>query len=118
MLRCQLERRQVAQLDELVEGVGLSGEVVDRALAELVSRGEVAVLRPIRRVQAERGKTCVSGRDREYYRLVRESDGDYLWEQDILVRLPVTRMADVCEQEGLHLRVRRPRGRGETVRDV
>ena len=95
-LKGRLARREVMRLEELAAGTGCERSAVRAELARLVKSGEVECIRPI-----SAGSGDESRRDgpNERYRLIRETDRAYLWEQEVVVRLPVTRMFKLREME-------------------
>ena len=100
LCRC-LEGRQAATIDELVRDIGIDKQVVARELGRLAEMGVVNVLRPISCPANTGGlETGRRGRCGEYFRLIQETDDDYLWEQEIDVRLPSSRTFQVREKKG------------------
>ncbi len=92
---------EAMDLDDITARVDLDCSLIVRELQKLIDNGEVEVLHPV----------CVSegvcdgnlrlnaGRTLEHYRLVRETDDAYLWEQEVVVRLPACRMFNVRQTE-------------------
>lgn len=87
-----LRRSQAVSLDDLLESTGLSTDLLLRQLDRLEEGGYVKALRPV----AQQG-----GAPGTHYRLVRDSDHDYLWEQALArpVRLTHNRLRHVLEHE-------------------
>jgi hypothetical protein len=70
--------------------------VVSRELGWLMEQGEVEALRPLKGDEAGARRAVAT---REHYRLVRETDNDFLCEQEVVVRMPSSRIYDVLQQE-------------------
>ena len=84
LLRVCLERSEAMPLNGLVSYLGMDQESIDRELSRLVDQGEVEVLRPVGSESNEDPVHC--RRDYEFYRMVRETDRDYLWEHEMHVQ--------------------------------
>jgi len=97
LVRASLERCEAVNLERLAKWVGVDQSLVSRELETLVNHGEVEVLRPLAGMAD--GQRVAGSRSTEHYRLIRRSDSDFLWEQEIFVRLPASRMSDVREQQ-------------------
>ena len=97
LVKASLERCEAINLDCLSRSVGMDRGLVSRELKTLVNRGEVEVLRPLPPAGKLRNRRNCG--PTEHYRLLRRTDTNYLWEQEIAVRLPVSRMSDVREQQ-------------------
>jgi hypothetical protein len=91
VLRRQLLRRQAMRPEAIAEETGLSVGAVRMGLQDLVAAGEVEPLSPV---------SVASGREQAaaptHYRLLRETDTDYLWEQELLLREPSRRALEFC----------------------
>ncbi|MBN1510574.1 MAG: hypothetical protein JXB13_01035 [Phycisphaerae bacterium] len=84
LLRDCLSECQAINLDALSRKLGLSEARLARALQAMAERGEIEVLRPL--VLEEKPGMGDGRRARlEHYRLIRETDSDYLWEQNVAV---------------------------------
>jgi hypothetical protein len=93
--------------DALVERVGADQRLVFRALDALVSSGEVEALRPISVARSGGARSR-----RPHYRLRRETDDDYAWQQDVVVRIPASRFFDIHNMEAGRRRRRSGRRHG------
>jgi hypothetical protein len=99
LIRHYLEQCAAANMDLLCCRLNLDRRTIAVALKGLVSSGEVEELRPVAaRERAESRDACHRALP-SHYRLKRTTDRDYLWEQEISVTLPVTRMSEVRESE-------------------
>lgn len=72
-------------LEQLVARSGMPALPMARALRRMGARGQVEILRPIRGVNRGVGRRPV------FYRLVRDRDGDHMWQQWVTVPLPISR---------------------------
>jgi len=96
LIRASLERCEAVNLERLAEWIGADRNLVSREIKTLVQLGEVEVLRPLVGKKERRGPEQQG--PAEHYRLIRRTDSDFLWEQEIIVRLPASRMSDVRQQ--------------------
>ncbi len=97
-LRCCLGRCETMNVDAIAQQTGLARETVAERLNELVSRNEVEILKPIVG-NIDKGDGRPLFHPAVYFRLVRASDDDYLWEQDLVVRLPTRSVHEEREFE-------------------
>jgi len=83
-------------MEGLVTFANMDRAIIARHLDAMVRNNEVEVLRPCMPVEAgDPTEPCV----RKHFRLLRETDGDYEWERETVVRLPQGRLFDVGVQE-------------------
>lgn len=80
MLKSCLATNQALDLQAILGRVNLGRDAVIELLASLVKRREVEVLCP---VTVKRDNTPLTLHPLEHYRLVRPTDGDFLWETGI-----------------------------------
>lgn len=94
LLKNCLSKCAAMNLDRLRAELSMDREIILDGLRSLVEEGKIEVLRPI-------GYQDVPdlGQVYEHFRLLRETDGAYLWEQELISRIPVTRLFDVRELE-------------------
>ena len=94
LIRMQLGRCEAATAAALAWRLGVMEEAVRHEIERMVQNDEVEAISPI----------SAHGLDvRVHYRLRRESDHDHMWEREITIRLPLSRMAQLkrWEQESL-----------------
>ncbi len=91
--------------DALVAHVGLERKMVTRELDALVQNGEVEVLRPVA-LRGEHSGIFGSRSRWAHYRLCRETDRDYTWQQEVVVQIPAGRYFNYIDDEPM----RRQRG--------
>jgi hypothetical protein len=102
LIRTCLSRCSAKNLTGLAEFLDMDADVLARNLDRMVQKGEVEVLRPIFETDAfsDGGRRPLNAdRDVQYYRLVKDTDHDYEWEQEVVVRLPPGRITDVKQEE-------------------
>ena len=92
--------------EALVANVGLERKTVTRELNALVQSGEVEVLRPVA-LRGENSGILGSRSRRAHYRLCRETDRNYAWQQEVVVRVPATRLFSTIDEEQTHKYERR-----------
>lgn len=80
MLKSCLATNQALDLKAILGRVNLGRDAVIELLASLVKRQEIEVLCP---VTVQRNDAPLSLHPLEHYRLIRPTDGDYLWETGI-----------------------------------
>lgn len=91
----RLQACQAVNMRALCESTGIDSRVVKMELDHLVENKEVEVLRPLPPVSSyKRNNRSISGSAEvvEHFRLIRDTDEDYLWEQGVIARFPVSRM--------------------------
>ncbi len=99
-LRNCLMRSEAMDLDEIISHLKVDKKHVVCELQKLIDEGEVEVLHPVCVAEPSYyGMKMDAGRTLEHYRLVRETDDAFLWEQEVLIRLPAGRMFKVSEKE-------------------
>ena len=89
-IRACLSRRAAANTDVLMRETRLTRDEIDMNVGRMVANGEVEVLRP---VASSRGAVR-PGESRIFFRLLREGDDDYLWEQAKPAPAPLSRLPD------------------------
>lgn len=94
ILRDALLSRQAVDLEALVNSTGMDAGTVRKELRSLVAAGEVEELRPVAFMEKQRRATVST-----HYRLLRETDTKYLWEQSLVVRIPAARAFNFRQQE-------------------
>lgn len=77
-VRSCLERREVVQAADVAQALSMEVDSVRLELDRLVSRGLVEVLRPM---GPPRGRDL---HELEYFRWIRQTDGDYVWQKKLL----------------------------------
>lgn len=77
LLKSCLATNQALDLQAILGRVNLGRDAVIELLASLVNRQEIEVLCP---VTVQRDDTDLSLHPLEHYRLIRPTDGDFLWE--------------------------------------
>jgi len=80
MLKSCLATNQALDLQAILGRVNLGRDAVIELLTSLVTRREVEVLCP---VTVQRHDTPITLHPLEHYRLIRPTDGDFLWETGI-----------------------------------
>lgn len=95
LLRSCLASCEAMNSERMAGRLSMSRDAVLRGLKVLVEAGEVEVIRPI----SAAGRQSL-GQGPEHFRLIRETDDDFLWEQGIVTILPTSRLFDVRELEG------------------
>ena len=98
LIRDCLERCSASSLKEIVSNVGMSARTVESELRRMVVTGQVEILRPFSEYDAGADDTAENGA-KEYFRLIKDTDYSYEWEQEGMVRLPAGRMFDVMQRE-------------------
>jgi hypothetical protein len=96
-----LEEYDAVNADALMRRLRMDGDVVRGCLAGLVARGDVEILRPIGRGKEARR---APRRDDEFYRLVRETDNDYLWQQVAVPVAPTGEAENRGSERGVYRR--------------
>lgn len=93
-------RREAMDLDDIMSCMNVDRQHVVLELQKLIEEGEVEVLHPLCVSEGSYyGMKIDAGRTLEHYRLVRETDDAFLWEQEAMVKLPVCRMFNVRQIE-------------------
>jgi hypothetical protein len=89
--RC-LDEYAAMTLEQLVARSGMSVLTMARTLRRMGAGGQIEVLRPLSGLRDgwKRGER----RRRIFYRLVRDRDGDYVWQQWVSAPLPVSRFCN------------------------
>jgi predicted ArsR family transcriptional regulator len=100
-LRACLEDCDAVSAHALMQRLRLDRETLSGCLDGLIARGDVEVLRPISRGQ-DGGHA--PRRDDEFYRLVRETDNDYLWQQMAVPAAPKGWAASAGTERGVYRR--------------
>lgn len=101
----KLQSCQAISMNSLCEGIGVDRQEVKKELDFLIDNKEVEVLRPLPPLSFYNrggGRWLDSGKNEEpeHFRLIRDTDEDYLWEQGVVARFPVSRMRDEFRNEG------------------
>jgi len=86
-LRSCLSRCETKNAETIARETGMPPDAVAARLRELVDRREIEVLHPLLRGHEAVGKTN-HGDSAVFFRLIRPTDDDHLWEQELVVRLP------------------------------
>ena len=97
IIRDHLGRCSAMRHARLAEATGIDEATLKIAVEHLVQSGEVEVIRPLADSCDHLPESLA--RERTYYRLLRETDNDFLWERFLSIRMPVTRLADVRASE-------------------
>ncbi len=86
-LRSCLSRCETMNIEMIAQQTGITPDTVAARLHDLVARQEIEVLQPLtsRRETDDRSVSCDS---MVFFRLIRSTDNDHLWEQELIVRLP------------------------------
>ena len=108
LLRHGLGRQQAANLERLADTLGMDRHTILEGLMTLVEDGEVEVLRPLMSDHGTGTSVGGEGSPSVFYRLVRQTDGDYLWEQRLAQFSPAVRRSDHEQTEGRRERSRSP----------
>lgn len=97
LIRQCLERCSAINEEGLLAFLDMDGDVLAGSLNDMIAEGKIEVLRPLS--LNDSATIGEQARKRQYYRLIRETDRDYEWEQECTVRLPLGRLLDVRQQE-------------------
>jgi hypothetical protein len=99
MIRRILGTCEAMDLNGLVRSLAMDRDVVERELERLVDRGEVEVLSPLFFGGRAPNEESRRRNGKNHYRLIRATDDDSLWEEDLVVRLPPGRLFDARQLE-------------------
>ena len=90
LLRHVLSQVQAIRIDDIERRTNLDTDSVHKGIEDLVAAQEVEVIRP--RFNPQRA---------EFFRLLRETDDDYRWQQELAFRIPSDRLHDLSGTQGL-----------------
>lgn len=92
----RLQACQAVNMKALCESTGVDSHTIKMELDYLVENKEVEVLRPLPPLSSfSRNSRFMADLTEvvEHFRLIRATDWDYLWEQGVVARFPVSRMS-------------------------
>ena len=86
LLRQCLRDREVADIESLARDLDIPRRTLETELLSLTANGELEILRLVgaRDRRSEQQTLACAGTPVKYYRLKHKTDGDALWEQDLL----------------------------------
>ena len=74
--------------DQIARRVPLRVEIIREELAYWVAKGLVEVLRPVAAAMQDESDEVSGGSGGDYYRWIRPTDADYMWQAELLSRRP------------------------------
>jgi hypothetical protein len=89
VVRCILEQSGAIRADQIAIRISLKEEAILEELNRLVGRGLVEILRPIAVTNGNANESEEANRPCDYYRWIRPTDMDYLWQSNLLARDPI-----------------------------
>ncbi len=103
IIRCTLEQSGATRAEDVARRLFLNVRLVREELRYFVDLGLVEVLRPIRAGAISLDDADEDGAESEYYRWIRATDSDYLWQAQLLAQPALNSGPSRHEQEPLPL---------------
>jgi hypothetical protein len=94
VVRCIVEKSGAVRADQIARRISLDVETIREELTYWVTRGLIEVLRPVAPALAGEGEGVSAGGGGEYYRWIRPTDTDYIWQSVLMRHRPLPRLAD------------------------
>jgi len=85
LVRCMVEQSGAVRADQIARRISLDVEIIREELNYWIAKGLVEVIRPVALTVPNDGEEVSTGSGGEYYRWIRPTDTDYLW-QAVLMR--------------------------------
>ena len=91
LVRCMVEQSGAVRADEIARRISFDVGVIREELNYWVAKGLIEVLRPVSPLEGEEVPARSGG---EYYRWIRPTDTDYLWQAVMMRHQPQLRLGN------------------------
>lgn len=94
VVRCMVEQSGAIRADQIARRISINVETICEELRYWVAKGLVEVLRPIAVSAPEEGEEISAGSGGEYYRWIRPTDTDFIWQAAMMRHRPLPRLGN------------------------
>jgi predicted transcriptional regulator len=94
LVRCMVEQSGAVRADEIAGRISFDIQTIREELKYWVAKGLVEVLRPVALAVPDEGAEITTGSRGEYYRWIRPSDTDYMWQAALIRHRPLPRLGN------------------------